>query len=175
MHVLLVGLDGAGKTTVLCKLKLVENISTLPTVGFNVETVEHKNIAFALLDVGRQEKTRQLSRHFYPDTRGLIFVVDAHDRERAAEAGQELRDLLQEDDLGDAALLVLANKQDLPGAMDASDLTDELELNRLHGRKWHVQSACATRADGLRQGLDWLADELDKPIGSYSYFRKRRK
>ncbi|VVC31805.1 Small GTPase superfamily, ARF type,Small GTP-binding protein domain,Small GTPase superfamily, ARF/SAR [Cinara cedri] len=162
MRILMVGLDAAGKTTILYKLKLGEIITTIPTIGFNVETVEYKNIAFTVWDVGGQDKIRPLWRHYFQNTQGLIFVVDSNDRERVAEAERELHNMLKEDDLRDAVLLVFANKQDLPNAMNVSDLTNKLGLNQLHQRKWYIQSTIATQGNGLYEGLDWLSNELAK-------------
>lgn len=82
--------------------------------GFNVETVEYKNIQFTVWDVGGQDKIRPLWRHYFQNTQGIIFVVDSNDRDRIVEAREELQRMLNEDELRDAILLVFANKQDLP-------------------------------------------------------------
>lgn len=160
MRILMVGLDAAGKTTILYKLKLGEIVTTIPTIGFNVETVEYKNISFTVWDVGGQDKIRPLWRHYFQNTQGLIFVVDSNDQERLSEAKDELSKMLQEDELRDALLLVFANKVDLPNAVGASQLTEKLGLNSLAGRKWYIQTACATQGTGLYEGLDWLSNEL---------------
>ena len=157
MRILMVGLDAAGKTTILYKLKLGEVVTTIPTIGFNVETVDYKNISFTVWDVGGQDKIRLLWRHYYQNTQGLIFVVDSNDRERIDDAREELHRMLSEDDLKDAVLLVFANKQDLPGAMTTPDVTDKLGLHTLRGRTWYIQATCATSGDGLYEGLDWLS------------------
>uniref|UniRef100_A0A8B9JLV2 ADP-ribosylation factor 5 n=1 Tax=Astyanax mexicanus TaxID=7994 RepID=A0A8B9JLV2_ASTMX len=94
MRILMVGLDAAGKTTILYKLKLGEIVTTIPTIGFNVETVEYKNISFTVWDVGGQDKIRPLWRHYFQNTQGLIFVVDSNDRERAQEAAEELQKMV---------------------------------------------------------------------------------
>lgn len=86
----------------------------LCSVGFNVETVEYKNIQFTVWDVGGQDKIRPLWRHYFQNTQGIIFVVDSNDRDRVVEAREELQRMLNEDELRDALLLVFANKQDLP-------------------------------------------------------------
>lgn len=86
----------------------------LTGVGFNVETVEYKNIQFTVWDVGGQDKIRPLWRHYFQNTQGIIFVVDSNDRDRVVEAREELQKMLNEDELRDALLLVFANKQDLP-------------------------------------------------------------
>merc|ERR1711994_839731 len=107
MRILMVGLDAAGKTTILYKLKLGDVVTTIPTIGFNVETVEYKNINFTMWDVGGQDKIRPLWRHYYANTQGVIFVVDSNDRERASEARDELHRMLNDDELRDCVLLVL--------------------------------------------------------------------
>ena len=136
MRILMVGLDAAGKTTILYKLKLGEIVTTIPTIGFNVETVEYRNISFTVWDVGGQDKIRPLWRHYYQNTQGLIYVVDSSDAERVSEAQEELHKMLQEDELRDAIVLVFANKQDLPNALSVTELTSKLGLNQLR-RKWY--------------------------------------
>ncbi|KAF5273953.1 hypothetical protein FQA39_LY01068 [Lamprigera yunnana] len=160
MRILMVGLDAAGKTTILYKLKLGEIVTTIPTIGFNVETVEYKNISFTVWDVGGQDKIRPLWRHYFQNTQGLIFVVDSNDRERIGEAKDELMRMLAEDELREAVLLIFANKQDLPNAMNAAEITDKLGLHSLRGRNWYIQATCATSGDGLYEGLDWLSNQL---------------
>ncbi|KAL1778435.1 ADP-ribosylation factor 2 [Sigmodon hispidus] len=150
----------SGKTTILYKLKLGEIVTTIPTIGFNVETVEYKNISFTVWDVGGQDKIRPLWRHYFQNTQGLIFVVDSNDRERVNEAREELTRMLAEDELRDAVLLVFVNKQDLPNAMNAAEITDKLGLHSLRQRNWYIQATCATSGDGLYEGLDWLSNQL---------------
>lgn len=133
-----VGLDAAGKTTILYQLKLGEIVTTIPTIGFNVETVEYRNLKFTVWDVGGQDKIRPLWRHYYQNTQGIIFVVDCNDRERVPEAAEELRNLLTEDDLANAAVLVFANKQDLPNAMTTTEVTDKLRLHTLNRREVNI-------------------------------------
>lgn len=91
---------------------------------------------------------------------GLIFVVDSNDRERIQEAREELMRMLAEDELRDAVLLIFANKQDLPNAMNAAEITDKLALHSLRNRGWYIQATCATTGDGLYEGLDWLSNQL---------------
>ncbi|XP_008440320.1 ADP-ribosylation factor 1-like isoform X3 [Cucumis melo] len=135
MRILMVGLDAAGKTTILYKLKLGEIVTTIPTIGFNVETVEYKNVSFTVWDVGGQDKIRPLWRHYFQNTQGLIFVVDSNDKERISEARDELHRMLSEHELVDATVLVFANKQDLPNAMTVAEITDKLGLHSLRNRR----------------------------------------
>uniref|UniRef100_A0A3Q0S7C4 ADP ribosylation factor 5 n=1 Tax=Amphilophus citrinellus TaxID=61819 RepID=A0A3Q0S7C4_AMPCI len=159
VRILMVGLDAAGKTTLLYKLKLGEVVTTIPTIGFNVETVEYKNISFTVWDVGGQTIIRPLWRHYYVNTQGLIFVVDSNDPERVKEAADELHALLQENELADVAVLVFANKQDLPRAMSVSDITEALGLKGV-SQPWLVQPSCAVSGSGLVEGLDWLSNQI---------------
>ncbi|CAE8741265.1 unnamed protein product, partial [Polarella glacialis] len=156
--IIMVGLDAAGKTTVLYRLKLGVAVRTLPTVGFNVEKLEYKNIVFTVWDLGGQTRTRQIWQHYYQNTDALIFVIDSSDRERIDEAHEELMKMLAREEMREAALLIMANKQDLPNAMTTAELTQRLGLNNLgRGRRWLVQETCATVGEGLYEGLDWLA------------------
>ncbi|XP_029947476.1 ADP-ribosylation factor 5 [Salarias fasciatus] len=159
VRILMVGLDAAGKTTLLYKLKLSEVVTTIPTIGFNVETVEYRNISFTVWDVGGQTIIRPLWRHYYTNTQGLIFVVDSSDKERMKEAADELHRILEDDMLRGVALLVFANKQDMPGAVSVSDVTEALGLSGV-SRPWFVQASCAVTGSGLTEGLDWLSDQI---------------
>ena len=156
----MVGLDAAGKTTILYRLKIGEVVTTIPTIGFNVETIEYKNITFTMWDVGGQYKIRLLWRHYYQNTQGIIYVVDCNDKERIEEAREELHCMLADDELKDACLLVFANKQDLPGALTPAEITDSLGLNTLKDRNWYVQGTCAKTGDGLYEGFDWLSKNV---------------
>lgn len=102
-------------TAILYKLKLDQDVTTIPTVGFNVETVTYKNTKFNVWDVGGQDKIRPLWRHYFSGTQGLIFVVDSNDRDRMDEARTELTRIIQDREMKDALLLVFANKQDVNG------------------------------------------------------------
>jgi ADP-ribosylation factor protein 6 len=160
MRVLMLGLDAAGKTTILYKLKLGQGVSTIPTVGFNVETVTFKKVKFNVWDVGGQDKIRPLWRHYYAGTQALIFVVDSNDRDRIEEARQELLRIINDREMKDAILLVFANKNDLPNVMDTAEITEKLGLHKLRDRNWYVQSSCAISGDGLLDGLTWLCSQI---------------
>ena len=156
----MLGLDNAGKTTVLYKLKLGEVVSTIPTIGFNVETVEYKNIAFTVWDVGGQTKIRPLWQHYYENCDGIIYVVDSSDSLRMKEAREELEEVLGDDRVRDSSLLVFANKQDMPNALNPTEVTEKLGLGQLRTREWFIQSTCAVTGEGIVDGLEWLANSL---------------
>lgn len=130
------------------------------TTSSLLRTVDYKNIQFTVWDVGGQDKIRPLWRHYFQNTQGLIYVVDSNDRDRIPEARDELKKMLSEEELRNATVLVFANKQDLPNAMQVADLTQELGLPNQTGRKWFVQACCATNGTGLYEGLDWLTENL---------------
>merc|ERR1712173_438735 len=148
-RILMLGLDNAGKTTVLYKLKLGEVVTTIPTIGFNVETVEYKHISFTVWDVGGQTKIRPLWQHYFENTDAVIFVVDSSDKER-----------FEEDRVRDASLLVISNKVDLPGAVTTTEVTEKLGLYKRKERDWFIQTTCAVTGEGIVDGLEWLANNL---------------
>ncbi|XP_061354551.1 uncharacterized protein LOC133299131 [Gastrolobium bilobum] len=159
-RILMVGLDSSGKTTILYKLKMGETVRTIPTIGFNVESIEYKNVRFTIWDVGGQNKIRSLWRHYFQNTNGVVFVVDSNDRQRISEARNELHNLLSDFELESAVLVVFANKQDLPTAMSVREVADKLALHSLGNRSWYIQSTSAISGQGLYQGLDWLLNNI---------------
>lgn len=161
MRVVALGLDGAGKTSILFKMKQDEFVSPITTIGFNVETVEHRSLKFTLWDVGGLQKLRPLWRHYYLNTQAVIFVIDSNNIERITEAHEELAKLMAEKRLKDALLLIYANKQDLPSALSVDALTEQLALHKLcFGRSWNIFACDAHSGKGLHEGLDWLARQL---------------
>jgi len=160
VRILMVGLDGAGKTTIMYKIKMNETVKTIPTVGFNVETMEYKRLKITMWDVGGQDKIRVLWKHYYANTDCLIYVVDSCDCERMEDVSEELKKMLADPELENACLLVYANKQDMPGALSPNEITEKLELKQLKNRKWLVQGSSAVIGSGLLEGLDWAAKVL---------------
>lgn len=81
-RLVLIGLDAAGKSSILYKLKFGETVSSLPTIGFNVETVDFKNMKFTIWDIGGQKKIRMMWQHYYDNQSGIIFAIDSSDKDR---------------------------------------------------------------------------------------------
>jgi small GTP-binding protein len=156
-RLMMVGLDAAGKTTILRRLKFAEVAETVPTIGFNVETVQYGGLTMTVWDIGGQEQIRKLWRHYYSGTQAVIFVVDCADSARNKDARDELHNLMNALELRGVPLLVFANKQDLPSAMTKQSVVEGLELGSLPACQWLVQPSCATSGDGLYEGIDWLA------------------
>eukprot|EP01018_Ginkgo_biloba_P005717 Gb_01290 [translate_table: standard] len=166
-RIVMLGLDAAGKTTILYKLKINEIVTTIPTIGFNVETVQYKNVNFTVWDIAGQYRFQPLWKHYLVNTQGLIFVVDSNDRDRIPEARDELHRLLAEPDLRDAKVLVFANKSDLPKAVPMAELSEKLQLHVVKQQKWYIQSCCAVTGEGLYEGLDWLSSAIKNSHRKY--------
>jgi len=160
IRILVLGLDGAGKTTLIYKLKLGEKIESIPTIGFNVEECNYKNLNFILWDIGGQDKIRKLWKHYYHGTDGLIFMIDSNDPDRFKTAKEELYKLLNEDELKKIPILVYVNKQDLGTSKTPYEISRFLELNSISGHEYFLQPCSAISGNGIFEGLDWLSEKL---------------
>lgn len=160
MKLLLVGLDNAGKTTIVKKFN-GESIDTIsPTLGFQINTMEYKGYKLNIWDVGGQKTIRAYWRNYFETTEGLIWVVDSSDTLRLEDCRRELHKLLGEERLAGASLLIFANKQDLPGAYTEKQVEEALQLGDMKGRAWRVQACSAVDGSGLADGVGWMVDEV---------------
>ncbi|XP_054758125.1 ADP-ribosylation factor-like protein 2 [Lytechinus pictus] len=160
MRILMLGLDNAGKTTILKKFN-GEDINTIsPTLGFNIKTLEHKGFKLNIWDVGGQKSLRSYWRNYFESTDGLVWVVDSADRRRLMDCKQELHSLLLEERLNGATLIVFANKQDLPGALSADEIREALELDNIKTHHWLILGCSAVTGENLLYGVNWLIDDI---------------
>ncbi len=164
INTVMLGLDACGKTAILYKLKLGEVVTTIPTIGFNVETVNHGDYDLVIWDVGGQDKIMPLWRHYIADKQAVIFVLDSNDRDRLLQAKDELHKLLKDPQLQNAVFLIYANKQDLPNALTASSIRDGLGINGFPSNKLRTQECSATTGDGLKEGLDWICSSAQSIV-----------
>ncbi len=159
--ILILGLDNAGKTAVLYGLQLGQPIEvTVPTLGFNVEELQVGRLRVKMWDMGGQNKFRALWSHYFEMADAVAFVVDSNDRERLGLVREELHALMSHKDLTGKPFLVLANKQDLPLAVNKVELTGALGLATVTWSPWHVVACSATKNDRARLGFEWLAGQL---------------
>ncbi|XP_068173476.1 ADP-ribosylation factor-like protein 14 [Antennarius striatus] len=166
-QVLMLGLDGSGKTTLLYKLKYNESVITVPTVGFNVEPLEtdRSSPGLTVWDIGGQKKMRPHWKHHYTDTAGLVFVVDSWDQKRLDEARKELHRVMRYESLKGVPVVILANKQDLHGALSPEALCLKLDLRTVcEGRAWFIQPCSAITGIGLEEGFRRIAYLMKTPL-----------
>ncbi|KAI8981472.1 P-loop containing nucleoside triphosphate hydrolase protein [Pilobolus umbonatus] len=140
VKIIIVGLDNAGKTTVLYKLLMNQIVTTTPTIGSNVEEIQYKNLKFIVWAV--------------------IMVIDSTDVNRLHIAEKELHQMMESDQLQNSSLLVFANKQDAKGALGAAKISEALGLSKLKDRQWHIQACSALTGEGLYEGLDWIVLQI---------------
>eukprot|EP00010_Vexillifera_abyssalis_P001341 CAMPEP_0201555576 /NCGR_PEP_ID=MMETSP0173_2-20130828/49865_1 /ASSEMBLY_ACC=CAM_ASM_000268 /TAXON_ID=218659 /ORGANISM="Vexillifera sp., Strain DIVA3 564/2" /LENGTH=158 /DNA_ID=CAMNT_0047967433 /DNA_START=1 /DNA_END=477 /DNA_ORIENTATION=+ len=151
----MVGLDAAGKTTILYKLKIGDVETTIPTIGFCVDTAQYKNVTFISWDIGNEP--RWSWKDYFDNVDAIIYVVDSIDHDRFEKTAQELENFLKFDALKDAKLLILANKQDLSNPISLQEMRKKFKLDEISNRQWNIQSTCAISGEGLSEGLDWLS------------------
>ena len=156
----MLGLNNAGKTTILYQQNLNEFVQVAPTTAFNVEQVEIKNVKFQVWDLAGQSGIRPYWRSYYPDTQGFIFVIDSTDHERQEIAKQEFLLQLEEEEQKDVPVLVLANKQDMPKALNEGEISNTLGLNGIKDREWSIYKTSAVTGVGLKESQGWLVDVL---------------
>ncbi|NXE13283.1 ARL14 protein, partial [Lophotis ruficrista] len=157
-NILMLGLDSAGKSTLLYKFKYNDVFLTIPTIGFNVDMIETgKNFTLTFWDVGGQQKMRQAWCNFLENTDGLLYVVDSSDKRRLEESKKEFELILKNDFLKSVPVIMLANKQDLPGALNAEEITRRFHMKKYcSDRNWYVQPCCAITGEGLSEALQRL-------------------
>jgi len=160
-----VGLDSAGKTTILNFLRFEKSIETLPTIGVNVEVLQRQNVNLSVFDLGGQMHFRSLWGTLMRGASAIIFVIDSSDRERIEEAKNELWNVLLDPLFPDVPLLVIANKQDIEGCMRLDEIIRACHLDNLEkmgNRSWHIQPTVATQGIGVEEAIQWVVIELDK-------------
>eukprot|EP00483_Globobulimina_turgida_P000321 UN00321 len=160
-RILLLGLDSAGKTTILHQFLSGKKKATVPTIGFTVESLIKDNVHFSVWDVGGQDKLRPLWRQYYAGTQGLIFVVDAADTKRLELVKDEIHYLMHEIELKYSIMAVVANKQDLADALQNDKLSQKLELTKLKC-KYKVFECVATQNIGIAEILNWLSENMQE-------------
>ncbi|CEG65573.1 ADP-ribosylation factor-like protein 2 [Rhizopus azygosporus] len=158
------GLDNAGKTTILKRIN-GEPIDTIsPTLGFNIKTLEYENYKLNIWDVGGQKSIRSYWRNYFEQTDALVWVVDSADRLRLNDCKKELFQLLQEEKLAGATLLVFANKQDIAGALSEKEIKDVLGLEDIKTHHWAILACSAVTGENLLKGMDWVVYDVASRI-----------
>jgi len=160
----MLGLDNAGKTTILKKFNGEDINEIAPTLGFNIKTLDHRGFKLNIWDVGGQKSLRSYWRNYFEATDGLIWVVDSADKRRLEDCRRELQALLGEERLLGATLLVFANKQDLPGSLSPEEIRDVLELEKIKTHHWQIVACSAVTGNNLLEGVDWILEDISRRI-----------
>jgi ADP-ribosylation factor-like protein 2 len=167
MRVLFLGLDNAGKTTVVRKLQGEDTEQIAPTLGFSIVSLELGPHTLHVWDVGGQRSLRSYWRNYFEENDAVVWVVDSADTRRLDDCAAELHSLLKEEKLQGATLLILANKQDLPGALSAKEIAERLGLDDGavgRDRHWKVLASSATTGENLLEGMEWLVEDVASRI-----------
>ena len=157
---LILGLDGAGKTSILNRLASRDFSETIPTVGLNAEQIVYQNTSFAFWDVGGA--ATNLWKHYYQNTDAVIFVIDGTDRERMDLVKEELAGVLKDADLTECPLLIYANKQDKEGAISMDELSKILEFDKTEKKSKFLVPCSALKNEGLLPGLDKIVEVINR-------------
>ncbi|XP_015576290.1 ADP-ribosylation factor-like protein 2 isoform X1 [Ricinus communis] len=175
MRILMVGLDNSGKTTIVLKINGEDTSVISPTLGFNIKTITYQKSEFGYLlfgrytlniwDVGGQRTIRSYWRNYFEQTDGLVWVVDSSDLRRLDDCKMELDNLLKEERLSGASLLIFANKQDIKGALTPEEIAKVLNLENMDKtRHWKIMGCSAYTGEGLLEGFDWLVQDIASRI-----------
>jgi len=160
LRILLLGLDNAGKTTIL-KSMASESIDHItPTQGFNIKSVMSGGIQLNVWDIGGQKTIRPYWRNYFENSDVLIYVIDSADKTRFEESGIQLAELLEEEKLTGIPVLLFANKQDLINAARTTELMDGLNLTSIKDRPWQIQPCSAMTGEGLEGGMEWIKKNI---------------
>ena len=157
--IIILGIQNAGKTTILYRLSLGQLVQTTPTIGSNVEEISYNNVKLQAWDLGGQESTRSVWDVYFVNTDAIIYVIDSHDT-NYDESKTQFYKLLENEALKNAVILIYANKQDLSGAKSVNDIIQIYELNKLKDHVWNIQPCSAQTGEGLITGMKWLSDQL---------------
>jgi ADP-ribosylation factor-like protein 3 len=152
-RLLMLGLDNAGKTTILKALAQEDITSITPTQGFNIKNLSMDGVKLNVWDIGGQKAIREYWSNYYEGTSVLCYVVDSTDAKRLQEAREELFKLLSEPDLKEAFLLVYANKQDIKTALHSDKIEEILGLDSIKDRDWSIVACSAVTKVGLEDGI----------------------
>ncbi|KAK1940244.1 putative ADP-ribosylation factor-like protein 2 [Babesia divergens] len=173
IRILILGLDNAGKTTILKRLNGEDTSLVEPTLGFNIKTLEHEGFRLNIWDVGGQKSIRSFWRNYFESTDALVWVVDSADSMRIDDSRHEIERILSQDQMAQCTLLVFANKQDVQGALSVNEIKDQLGLSDVtHERSWRIHGCSGVRGDGLVDGIAWLVEDVARRIYTLDYQKR---
>ena len=163
-HVAIIGLDAAGKTTIMKRILRSEYTLSKPTFGVNIEVYRYRTLEFVVWDLGGHAPIRKtLWKKFVTKAQVIVFVVDAADKKRFTLARDVFYESLENTE-PNAPILFLANKSDKEDAASSVDVMEALELNKMirGDRPFNLFRCSALTGDGLFTAWDWLVDVVAK-------------
>ena len=136
-----------------------EVISTIPTIGFNVESIRVEGIELNVWDIGGRGNVRALERHYYPGSHGIVYVINVLETpERMMISSDEIQRLQAEENLSNLPILIFLNKTDLPGGMKVDEIKSILNISTQN--MIHIQSCSAHSGEGVEEGFAWLSNAM---------------
>lgn len=169
LELTIVGIQEAGKTTLLNVLadenfqKDSSYLNTIPTQGLNHRNVRRGNVNIKIWDIGGQQRFRQMWWRYCRGMDAIVYVVDAADHEKVSLATEELHELLGHTHVQSTIpVLVLGNKNDLPGALTAEELITRMNLSAIEGREVACYSISCKNNVNIDKVLSWLSDHARK-------------
>ena len=177
--IIILGIQNAGKTTILYRLSLGQLVQTTPTIGSNVEEISYNNVKLQAWDLGGQESTRSVWDVYFVNTDAIIYVIDTHET-NYEESKNQFYKLLENEALKNTVILIYANKQDLQGAKCVNEIMQIYEFDKIKDHIWHIQPCSAQTGEGLVTGMKWLSDQLvfksnnNFPVNPYADFSEEK-
>ena len=161
-NILILGLDNAGKTTLLNYLTHENNKNTTTTKGVNAKSIQCGGIKINVYDLGGQKAIRDYWKFYYDKVDALIYVVDASDDARIAECNGAFQELLKDEKLVKVPVLAYGNKTDLPNCLEPDEIIQKLEMDNITGRDWSLYACSALTGKGVEDGIKWVLERLSQ-------------
>ncbi|GAB68166.1 ADP-ribosylation-like factor [Plasmodium cynomolgi strain B] len=167
IRIIILGLDNAGKTTIVKRLLGEDIYKVSPTFGFTIETLQFDKHLINIWDIGGQKSIRHFWKNYYENVDGIIYVIDSSDLFRIQLCSYELKQILKEERLYGCSLLILSNKVDIENSSKVEQIVEILKLNEMNiDRHWCINECSAFSGKGLLKSFMWLIDDISYRINN---------
>jgi len=158
--ILFVGVPNSGILSIIKQLR-INNEKNLFN-GIIIQTIKYKECNIAIWTYKNHSRLKPAMKNIYSNVDGIIYAVDSSDRDRIEDAAEDLKKFLALDEFKNCVILVMANKQDLNGALTPVEVTEKMGMGQLKGRTWLVQGTSCIIGKGIKEGLEWIISEILK-------------